>query len=85
MQFSIVSIVAALAATASAAYVQTNGTSAAYYPTGTGAGIPTSTGSSAKPTSTIPFAGAASMPQAISGPALGLVVAGGVALVRLPR
>ncbi|KAF2854741.1 hypothetical protein T440DRAFT_514622 [Plenodomus tracheiphilus IPT5] len=81
MQFSMISLVAALVATTSAAYVQTNGTSAAYYPTGTGAAAPSGTGSSAKPTSTLPFTGAASMPQALSGSALGLVVAGGVALM----
>ncbi|KAF1829763.1 hypothetical protein BDW02DRAFT_602283 [Decorospora gaudefroyi] len=76
MQFSIISIVAALAATATAAHVPVNGTSA-YYPTGTGTAAPT-----VMPTSsTLPFTGGASMPTHWAGSALGLVVAGGVALV----
>ncbi|KAF1942728.1 hypothetical protein EJ02DRAFT_433770 [Clathrospora elynae] len=82
MQFSIISIVAALAATATAVYAPVNGTSAAYYPTGTGS-LPTS-GTAAptkKPTATLPFTGAASMPTHMAGSALGLVVAGGVALL----
>lgn len=82
MQFSIISLVAALAATATATY-SVNGTSA-YYPTGTGAATTVSasgTGSVPKPTSAIPFTGAASMPTHMAGSALGLVVAGGVALM----
>jgi hypothetical protein len=76
MQFSIISAVAVLAATATASYVPMNGTatSAAYYPTGTGAAQPTG----ARPTSTLPFTGGASN---LGGSALGLIVAGGVALV----
>jgi hypothetical protein len=76
MQFSVISIVAALAATATATYVPTNGTAttAPLYPTGTGAAQPTG----ARPTSTLPFTGGASN---IGGSALGLIVAGGVALV----
>jgi hypothetical protein len=83
MQFSIISLVAALAATASAAYAPVNGTTAAsaYYPTGTGAVIPTGTASPVKPTSAIPFTGGASMPTHMAGSAFGLFVAGGVALV----
>ncbi|KAH8633868.1 DNA polymerase subunit delta-2 [Alternaria alternata] len=75
MQFSIISIVAALAATATATYVPTNGTatSGAYYPTGTGAASPTG----ARPTSTLPFTGGAAN---IGSSALGLIVAGGVAI-----
>ncbi|KAH9860629.1 hypothetical protein J1614_011960 [Plenodomus biglobosus] len=81
MQFSMISLVAALAAsTTSAAYIQTNYTSVAY-PTGTGVAAPSGTGSPARPTGTAPFTGAASVPQAFSGSALGLVIAGGVALV----
>lgn len=78
MQFSIISVVAALAATTSALNLPTNGTAtSAPYPTGTGAGSP----SNAKPTSsTLPFTGGASH---MAGSALGLIVAGGVALVRL--
>jgi hypothetical protein len=78
MQFSIISIVAALAATATATYVPTNGTatSGAYYPTGTGAAAPTG----ARPTSTLPFTGGAAN---IGSSALGLIVAGGVAIVSL--
>ena len=72
MQFSIISIVAALAATTSAAYTTTNGTAtSALYPTGTSA-VPRPTGS------TLPFTGGASH---MAGSALGLVFAGGVALV----
>jgi len=76
MQFSIISIVAALAATTTASYVPTNGTaSATPYPSGTGAASSTV----AKPTgSTLPFTGGASH---VAGSALGLVVAGGVAMV----
>jgi len=78
MQFSIISIVAALAVTTTATYVPMNGTatSSAYYPTGTGAAQPTG----ARPTSTLPFTGGASN---LGGSALGLIVAGGVALVSL--
>jgi hypothetical protein len=77
MQFSIISVVAALAATATATYVPTNGTattSGAFYPTGTGAAAPTG----ARPTSTLPFTGGAAN---IGSSALGLIVAGGVAIV----
>ena len=76
MQFSIVAFVAALAATASAVNVPSNGTSSVY-PTasGTGAVRPTST-------SQLPFTGAASVN---TGSALGLIVAGGVALVSSAR
>ncbi|USP75310.1 dna polymerase subunit delta-2 [Curvularia clavata] len=75
MQFSIISIVAALAATTSASYVPTNGTAtSAPYPTGTAA--PSFTGT--MPTSsTLPFTGGASH---MAGSALGLVIAGGIAL-----
>ncbi|CBX90404.1 predicted protein [Plenodomus lingam JN3] len=82
MQFSIISLVAALAAsTTSAAYIQTNYTSIAtpHVPAGTAA--PTGSASPSTPTSSVPFTGGASMPQAISGSALGLVIAGGVALM----
>lgn len=76
MQFSIISAVAALAVTTSASYVSTNGTAtSAPYPTGTAASSFTGT----MPTSsTLPFTGGASH---MAGSALGLVVAGGVALV----
>ncbi|EMD61896.1 hypothetical protein GGP41_002607 [Bipolaris sorokiniana] len=76
MQFSIISVVAALAATTSASYVPTNSTAtSAPYPTGTGAGSPTN----AMPTSsTLPFTGGASH---MAGSAFGLIVAGGVALM----
>lgn len=77
MQFSIISLVAALAATASASVV-TNGTSTALYPTGTGAVTVTGTAAPVKPTSTLPFVGGA---DRLTGSALGLIVAGGVALV----
>jgi hypothetical protein len=52
-------------------------TSATYYPTGTGTGAPV------KPTSQLPpFTGAAAaMPTHMAGSALGVVVAGGIALV----
>ncbi|RMZ74073.1 dna polymerase delta subunit 2 [Pyrenophora seminiperda CCB06] len=73
MQFSVIPMVAVLAATAtaSAAYTSTNGTAtSAPYPTGTGA-VPRPTGS------TRPFTGGASH---MAGSALGLVVAGGAAL-----
>jgi hypothetical protein len=83
MQFQI-TVLAALAATATAAYAPTNnGTvSAAMYPTGTGsASKPTGTGSAggkATPTSQLPFTGAAS--KASIGSAM-MVVVGGVAFV----
>jgi hypothetical protein len=93
MHFSIIPIVAALAVTATAQYVPTNGTAtattSAFYPIGTGAGSASGTAASSgsKPasTSTAPFTGGASTNMA--GSALGLVVAGGVALVSffLPR
>jgi hypothetical protein len=81
MQFSIVAIVAALAATSTATYLPINGTSTAvYYPSGTVSIKATGTG--VMPTkSTVPFTGAASMPTGMTGSALGLVVAGGVALM----
>ncbi|KAL6706920.1 hypothetical protein ACN47E_005063 [Coniothyrium glycines] len=79
MQFSILAITAALAAT-TAAHVPANGTSVAYYPTGTGSAKPTGTGILPSG-STTPFTGAASMPTHISGSALGLFIAGGVALL----
>ncbi|ORY09276.1 hypothetical protein BCR34DRAFT_615887 [Clohesyomyces aquaticus] len=83
--FSIISVVAALAATASATFVPTyNSTStiAPYYPTGTGA--PTGTAAPTVPVpsatfSTTPFPGAA--PANVAGSALALVIAGGVALI----
>ncbi|CAO2649024.1 Nn.00g099730.m01.CDS01 [Neocucurbitaria sp. VM-36] len=76
MQFSIVALVAAFAATTTASYLPTNGTTTAYYPTATG------TGSPSKPTtSQIPFTGAAAVPTQMAGSALGLVVVGGVALL----
>ncbi|EDU45506.1 hypothetical protein PtrSN002B_000229 [Pyrenophora tritici-repentis] len=72
MQFSIISIITVLAATSSAAFTSTNGTTtSAPYPSGTGA-VPRPTGS------TLPFTGGASH---MAGSALGLVVAGGVALM----
>jgi hypothetical protein len=76
MQFSMLSIVAVLAATASAASM--NGTSA--YPTASGASKPNATGTStlSKPTSSVPFTGGAAQ---VGGSALGMIVAGGVALV----
>lgn len=81
MQFSI--ILAALAATASAQYAITNGTStAAPYPSASGTGVSVSasgTGTVPKPTgSTVPFTGGASQ---LTGSAMGLLVAGGVALM----
>ena len=86
MQFSIISIVVALAATATAQYVSTNGTAtaatSAYYPVGTAgaaSGTAASTGSKPTSTSTAPFTGGASSNMA--GSALGLIVAGGVAMV----
>jgi hypothetical protein len=83
MQFSVISLVAALAVTASAAYAPANGTSAAYYPTGTGSMKPTGTAAPSKPTSQLPFTGAAAVPTHMAGSALGLFVAGGIALVSL--
>jgi hypothetical protein len=82
MQFSVISLVAVLAATASAAYTPINGTSPVY-PTGTGAAKPSLTGTAApvKPTSAILFTGAAARPVQVAGSALGFIVAGGVALV----
>lgn len=76
MQFSI--IIAALAATATAVTVPYNGT-ATYYPTGTVSG----TGVPSKPTSATPFTGGAAVPTHMAGSALGLVLAGGVAMVSL--
>ncbi|KAF2657335.1 hypothetical protein K491DRAFT_714551 [Lophiostoma macrostomum CBS 122681] len=72
MQFSVVSVLAAFAAVASASY---NGTSV--YPSGTGVSstlpVPTAT------SSTIPFEGAAG--ANIPGSALAMVIAGGVAMM----
>lgn len=108
MQFSIVSLVAALAATVTASYVPaygyTNTTSIAYVPEGTAAPtgvapsgvapsgvVPSGTGSYStgvpvpvpSNTGTVEFPGAASK---LSGSALAMVVAGGVALVSfIPR
>lgn len=83
MQFSVVALVAALAATASATY-PVNGTStAAYYPTGTGTGAPTVPAPTSSFTQT-PFEGAATK-QGVAGSALAMVVAGGVALVSLHK
>jgi hypothetical protein len=74
MQFSIVSVLAAFAAVASASY---NGTSV--YPSGTGVSstgpVPTAT------STTAPFDGAAG--SNIPGSALAMVIAGGVAMVSL--
>jgi hypothetical protein len=81
MQFSI--IIAALAATATAVGVPYNST-ATYYPTGTVSLKPSGTGVPSKPTSAIPFTGAAAVPTHMAGSALGLVLAGGVAMVSLP-
>ena len=81
MQFSIISLVATLAATASAVTIPVNGTSTAYYPTGTVSLRPTGTAAPARPTSQLPFTGAAAVPTHMAGSALGLVVAGGVALM----
>ncbi|KAF9692355.1 hypothetical protein EKO04_009729 [Ascochyta lentis] len=85
MQFTI--LIAALAATVSAQYA-VNGTStssvaAVPYPSASGTGAvsvsASGTGASTpKPTSTVPFTGGASQ---LTGSALGLVVAGGVALM----
>jgi hypothetical protein len=80
MQFSI--ILAALAATASAQYA-VNGTSTsavAPYPSASGTVSVKPSGTGAVPTkSSAPFEGAASQ---LTGSAMGLIVAGGVALVR---
>ena len=101
MQFSIFTITVALAASVSAQYAATNGTSATSssavasaavpYPTassvpfpsasGTGSAVkPSGTGATVKPSSssTAPFEGAA---HQLTGSALGLIVAGGVALM----
>ncbi|KAF2749908.1 hypothetical protein M011DRAFT_465564, partial [Sporormia fimetaria CBS 119925] len=74
MQFSVVSVVAALAAVASAT-TGYNTTSVGYYPTATG------TGGAPGPSSTdlVPFPGAAS--KSVAGSALAMIVAGGVALM----
>ncbi|KAJ4370395.1 hypothetical protein N0V83_004913 [Neocucurbitaria cava] len=82
MQFSIIALAAAFAATTTASYLPTNGTTTAIYPTGTGSlSTATGTGSPSKPTSQIPFTGAAAVPTQMAGSALGLVVVGGVALL----
>lgn len=79
MQFSVVALVTALAATASASYVPGNVTTVPYYPTGTSA----PSGTVPAPTSSFtqtPFEGAAARPE-FAGSALALIIAGGVALV----
>jgi hypothetical protein len=85
MQFSIAALLA-LAATASANAVyyprNANGTTV-IYPTGTGA-VTTGTGSPTKPTASFtqsPYTGAATYPTGAAGSVLGMVVAGGVALM----
>ncbi|KAF2255446.1 hypothetical protein BU26DRAFT_560048 [Trematosphaeria pertusa] len=76
MQFSVVSIVAALAAVSSASYLPSNGT--AIYPTGTAA----PTGSmSPTPSNTIPFTGAAPVATGAGSAMALLVAAGGAALM----
>ncbi|KAF1845969.1 uncharacterized protein K460DRAFT_366817 [Cucurbitaria berberidis CBS 394.84] len=79
MQFSIVAIVAALAATTTANYVAAPANGTTPYPTGTGSVKPS--GSTAPTKSQLPFTGAASVPTHMAGSALGLVVAGGVAMM----
>ncbi|KAF1997980.1 hypothetical protein P154DRAFT_578270 [Amniculicola lignicola CBS 123094] len=85
MQFSIISIVAALAATATASYVPSyNSTTVAPFATGTGSptgtGIPSATVPVPTSTSTTPpFDGAGS--SNVAGSAIALIVAGGVALL----
>ncbi|KAF2624369.1 hypothetical protein BU25DRAFT_348240 [Macroventuria anomochaeta] len=83
MQFSLITITAALAAVASAQYTITNGTSTsavAPYPSasGTVSVKPSGTGSVKPTSSTAPFEGAASQ---LTGSAMGLIVAGGIALM----
>lgn len=73
MQFSVVSIVAALAAVSSAQYLAPNGT----HPHPTGA--PTGTGTGAKPSATVPFTGGAAI--ATGAPAMAVLAAGAAALV----
>jgi hypothetical protein len=88
MQFSVASLVAALAATASATYVPSynNVTSVVPYPTGTSVvpyptGTAAPTGSVPTPSSSfVPFPGAASK-QGVAGSAFAMVIAGGVALM----
>lgn len=75
MQFSIVSIIAALAAVSTAQYVAPNGTT---YPTGTGG--PSGTLPS-NPTASIPFTGAAPIATGAGSAMALLVAAGGAALV----
>ena len=70
MQFSVVAIVAAFAATVSAQY----GNNTAPFPTGTGSPHPSTTTTGTPP----PFTGAA---VANAGSALAVLAAGGVALV----
>jgi hypothetical protein len=74
MQFSVVSIVVALAATVSAQYIAPNGT--AVYPTGTGSP------SGAVPSASVPFTGAAAMPTG-AGSAMAVLAVGAAALVSL--
>lgn len=83
MQFSLITIIAALAATTTAITLPSfNATTTAYYPTGTGAGKATGTGhlpsttNSALPT---PWTGAANDFKA--GSAMAIIVAGGAALM----
>ncbi|KAF2262509.1 hypothetical protein CC78DRAFT_582452 [Lojkania enalia] len=77
MQFSLVAVVAALAATSTASFVPRAGNVTMVYPTATGTGVPTGPASTSPP----PFTGAA-MPMATqAGSLVGMVVAaGGVAL-----
>jgi len=93
MQFSLITLVAALAATTTASFVprQANGTTAAYYPTAASSSKPTASGTISLLTTGVPpaptslnanpFTGAAAVPTHMAGSALGLVVAGGIALL----
>jgi hypothetical protein len=92
MQYSNLTFVVMLAATATASatnstlapYVPVNGTAVAHYPTGTGVSKFTGTAAPTAPTaptSQMPLAGAASAPTHVTVSVLGLAVAGGVALV----
>ncbi len=95
MQFSLITVVAALAATSTASFIprQVNGTTVAPYPTApaSSSSMPSASGTvslmttgTPKPTSISPLpfsAAAAPAATQMAGSALGLVVAGGVALV----
>lgn len=83
MQFSTLSLVAALAATVSATYVPSYNTSTPVYPTvyPTGTSAPTKPVGPTPSASFVPFPGAAS--QQVAGSMVAIVVAGGVALVSL--